>query len=750
MRRVFVILLSVLTLGGSLVLAPATTVEAESASASISKLVFTPGRPALGDPVSVTGRLSTHVARPVRLQRRDGNRWTTVATGTSANNGRFRLTAVAGARAVVFRVVAARVRLGKKTWPSVASAGHPVRTADLAPTNPAPGERFTLADKLPKKAVRSVVLQWLDGTTWRTMATTTSAKSGAFSLTGSTALALVTVRPFAPKARIGDKRWPAWAGPTTMIRTRAVITTAWLPDATRGAAYSQPLTATAGSPPYSWSAVGLPDGITLDPGTGVLSGTPVAAGTSAVTVILRDRAGTISRATLTLKVVLPEPLVVTTSALDLAPAGQPYHLTLKVRGGVPPYRWAATGLPAGITLTAGTGTLTGSTYSLGDHPVAFTVTDGTGTAATASLSLPVRAGRAVQVVAGGFHTCAVTEAGIPWCWGANSFGQLGDGTTDQHAVPARVLGLSDVTTLAAGRYHTCAVSDGDVYCWGATSDGRDDGASPRAVLSPTRVAGVSDAVALAAGDFHACALTSVHTVYCWGTNNLGQLGNGDWTGSAAPVLVSGLDDVTAIVAGAYHTCALRSTGGISCWGDNTVAQLDSGGWANTNLPIAAVGFGSTSARAHATQISAGGRTSCALVEDGVPRCWGANEVGQTGVGYATIWQLVPAEPQYLNPVLSISTGSFHTCVRSTDGLRCWGRNDRGQLGDGTTNDRVAPSMLPGPIGFSAVVTGLTHTCGITFAQGLNCWGDNQDGQLGNGAWGIGSNATPQVVVGFSD
>ncbi len=169
--------------------------------------------------------------------------------------------------------------------------------------------------------------------------------------------------------------------------------------------------------------------------------------------------------------------------------------------------------------------------------------DGTTTSRPVPADVPGLADEITAIAAGVAHTCALTAAGSVKCWGLNEDGQLGDGTTESSTVPVGVVGLgSDVAAIAAGFWHTCAVTmTGGVRCWGENSLGHLGDGTTTSRSTPVDVVGLSSgAIAVSAGESHTCALTVAGGVTCWGWNVDGQLGDGTNTSSTIPVDVSGI------------------------------------------------------------------------------------------------------------------------------------------------------------------------------------------------------------------
>ncbi len=357
----------------------------------------------------------------------------------------------------------------------------------------------------------------------------------------------------------------------------------------------------------------------------------------------------------------------------------------------------------------------------------------------------------VQSIAAGLgHTCALTTSGGTKCWGRNYEGQLGDGTTNLRVAPVAVSGLaSGVQAIAASKYHTCAVlTGGGLKCWGANLYGELGNGFTTNRSTPSDVSSLPSGVAaIAAGYAHTCAVTTAGGLKCWGVNDIGQLGDGTTNARANPADVTSLTSgVQNVSAGVNHTCALTTGGGVQCWGANNAGQLGDGTTTNHMLPAVVSGLASG-----VKAIAAGYYHTCALLTSGGVKCWGVNDHGQLGDGTITISRTIPVAVSGLTSgVQTIAVGADHACaVTASGGLKCWGRGDSGQVGDSTyTASRTTPVDVTGlTSGILAVTTGRFHSCALTTSGGTKCWGSNYYGQLGDGT--TNGRATPGDVSGLT-
>jgi alpha-tubulin suppressor-like RCC1 family protein len=175
------------------------------------------------------------------------------------------------------------------------------------------------------------------------------------------------------------------------------------------------------------------------------------------------------------------------------------------------------------------------------------------------------------------HTCAVLSNGTVKCWGYNADGELGNGTDDlvkpfSSGTPVLVSGVTTATGITAFAEGACArLSGGTVMCWGNNSLGALGNGSTTDSATPVPVSGLDDAASLSIGSasFTVCAARTGGSAVCWGNGANGELGGGVANDqSDAPVAVVSLTNVTAIAAGGNHLCALLATGNVECWGNN--------------------------------------------------------------------------------------------------------------------------------------------------------------------------------------
>ena len=206
---------------------------------------------------------------------------------------------------------------------------------------------------------------------------------------------------------------------------------------------------------------------------------------------------------------------------------------------------------------------------------------------------------------GGSSTCALKTDGTVWCWGYNFSGQLGNNSGTDKRTPVQVLGvggsgnLTEVAQIIAGTSHTCAVkNEGTVWCWGNNSFGQLGNNSATVKLTPIQVLGLgasgnlTDVSQITAGSYHNCVIKTDDTVWCWGYNDYGQLGINSTSDKRTPVQVLGLGasgnltDVSQITAGSYFTCAIKNDDNTAwCWGQNDYSQLGVNNNINKLVPI---------------------------------------------------------------------------------------------------------------------------------------------------------------------
>ncbi len=234
--------------------------------------------------------------------------------------------------------------------------------------------------------------------------------------------------------------------------------------------------------------------------------------------------------------------------------------------------------------------------------------DGTTTTSTSPVSVDLGTGRTAAAVAAGHrHTCAILDNASLVCWGQNNNGQLGDGTTTDSTTPVYVdVGSGRyAVAISGGRYHTCAIlDDASLKCWGQNSYGQLGDGSTTTTSTPVSVdlGSGRTAASLSVGNIHTCAILDDASLKCWGYGRNGELGTGSTSDSHTPVSAS-FDagrTVVAIAAGGGHTCAILDNLTVQCWGENGNGQ---------------VGDATTTDRTTPTYVSLGGNLAAVSERD---------------------------------------------------------------------------------------------------------------------------------------
>jgi alpha-tubulin suppressor-like RCC1 family protein len=411
------------------------------------------------------------------------------------------------------------------------------------------------------------------------------------------------------------------------------------------------------------------------------------------------------------------------------------------------------------------------------------------------------------VLASGYnHQLFIKPDGQIWSWGANTWGQLGDGTNTDARTPIRT-NLADVVHVATGSDFSLAI-DGNskLWAWGHNDKGQlgrgTTSTSASAGVTPTKVDDVGNWRIVAAGFNHAVGITFDGGLWGWGSNGSSQLCKAATTAESRPISLSSAKDWMAVGAGLNFTVALKADGTLWGCGSNGSGQLNQGTTGGIKTALTQMGTDRW------VSFSVGTGHVIAIRDDGTLWAWGLNDKGQVGNGTTTDvptqfqlsawgWRAVSAGDRhslavqsdgsswgwgdnfYYQLATSSSTGVFTSLtrigsqfnwehvsagqgfsvgIRATGTLETWGRGAMLGIGSGAPNSST--TKFPQPAGQSTswyqfskpgtLSAGMAHAVAIRSDGKLQTWGNNNDGQLGNGNRNnVVANYSPQVPANVS-
>jgi len=364
---------------------------------------------------------------------------------------------------------------------------------------------------------------------------------------------------------------------------------------------------------------------------------------------------------------------------------------------------------------------------------------GNGSAAGSTIPTPVLSDfQFGALVARDSFTCGLTIDGTGYCWGSNeNTGRLGTGNVVSYLTPTPVVSGTTFLSIVAGATYTCALLSGTGYCWGSNTEhqlgdahlnfnfvppipdpafdncARTTGTIPCSV-TPRQIRPPRDTDApivlrsIGPGEDHTCGILASRRATCWG--NHARWGNQSLASSDSAIPVPGGFLFDSVTSGVWHSCAIeQGTARVRCWGYNTYGQLGT----SSSVPVACGGAPCSltplmvAGQSVFLQISAGGYTTCAIVQGGDALCWGSDEFGQLGKDSSTSitscsgipCSKVPVRVQMSagSPLVSISVGRSHACAVSAQGAAyCWGQGTEGQLGTGVAVGSSIPIRIHEP------------------------------------------------------
>ena len=345
------------------------------------------------------------------------------------------------------------------------------------------------------------------------------------------------------------------------------------------------------------------------------------------------------------------------------------------------------------------------------------------------------------VSAGFLHVLAIKPDGTLWAWGANAYGQLGDGTQNSRLSPVQI-GTDKWASISTNSDYSLGIKqDGTLWAWGANGTGQLGDGTSTDRSSPVQI-GTDKWTSITSSTLHSLGIKQDGTLWAWGNNTLGQLGDDTNAVKLSPVQI-GTDKWSSVSATIFSSFGIKQDGTLWTWGTSKGFTL----WGQPELlvptkigndkwlKIASCSYGLSyfNTLHHVLGIK----------QDGTLWAWGDNVNGQLGDGTTeSADKLSPVQIGTDNKWKQVFVSEQISHAIKEDGtLWVWGDNSNGQLGDGTNTIRYSPVQIGTeewltissntlPAEFSRAEK--TYTVALKKNGTLWTWGNNESGQFGNG------------------
>lgn len=366
------------------------------------------------------------------------------------------------------------------------------------------------------------------------------------------------------------------------------------------------------------------------------------------------------------------------------------------------------------------------------------------------------------------HTCAIDENDLLFCWGNNTVGQFGDGTTDDSCRP-KLVNDKKWKSISAGENLTCGITtDNDLYCWGANYyGGTGTGSEEDYLIKPGKVSNMKWKTVTMVKFYleTVCGITTDDELYCWGQNQSVKFGDISGNFSRIPQK-AGDYKWKKVDIGSLGGCGISLDDELFCWGERQYSVVDPESetvdipnkignekWLDVSIFNYTHSLQTCAVRSDSTlfcwggsllfygrdemlefgkdwkTVTTGENDICGIKSDGYAHCFGYSTNGKFWNGGSDYSK--EAVKIDSNKWKNLSSGNGYKCgIKDNNTLHCWGLNDFGQIGNGEIGNKNAPSQIDDNK-WDDISAGWRYTCGIKDKK-LYCWGWNYAGQLGDG------------------